>query len=107
MPRAPPRRRRTLAARLNAVSLPTERGWVVSADGGLTLSRTVRGVAERTRWTRPRCAAPRRAGWPIGPTVLARRFATPAKLKLDAQEVDGGRARPARSIASSRMAGAG
>ncbi len=36
-----------LAARLNAVSLPTERGWVVSADNGLTLSRTVRGVAER------------------------------------------------------------
>ena len=34
-------------ARLNAVSLPTERGWVVSADGGLTMSRTVRGVAER------------------------------------------------------------
>ena len=37
----------TLAARLNAVSLPTEQGWVVSADGGLTLSRTVRGVMEK------------------------------------------------------------
>ena len=36
-----------LAARLNAVSLPTERGWVVSADNGLTMSRMVRGVAER------------------------------------------------------------
>ena len=36
-----------LAARLNAVSLPTEQGWVVSADGGLTMSRMVRGVAER------------------------------------------------------------
>ena len=35
------------ATRLNAVSLPTEQGWVVSADNGLTLSRTVRGVAER------------------------------------------------------------
>src|SRR5690242_14677930 len=35
------------ARRLNAVSLPTEQGWVVSADHGLTLSRTVRGVAER------------------------------------------------------------
>ena len=34
-------------AGLNAVSLPTERGWVVSADGGLTMSRMVRGVAER------------------------------------------------------------
>ena len=29
------------------MSLPTERGWVVSADNGVTLSRTVRGVAER------------------------------------------------------------
>ena len=37
----------SLASRLNAVSLPTERGWIVSADNGLTLSRTVRGVAER------------------------------------------------------------
>ncbi len=36
-----------LVTRLNAVSLPTEQGWVVSADGGLTMSRMVRGVAER------------------------------------------------------------
>src|SRR5271170_6524811 len=33
-----------LVTRLNAVSLPAERGWVVSADGGLTMSRMVRGV---------------------------------------------------------------
>ena len=37
----------TLVTRLNAVSFPTEQGWVVSADGGLTMSRMVRGVAER------------------------------------------------------------
>ncbi len=76
-----------LAGRLNAVSLPNERGWVVSADGGLTISRTVRGVAERhtldgaslrsseARWLDERAA------------VLAAKFREPAKLKLDAQEV--------------------
>jgi DNA gyrase subunit B len=76
-----------LATRLNAVSLPNERGWVVSADGGLTISRTVRGVAERhtldgaslrsseARWLDERAA------------VLAAKFGTPARLKLDAQEV--------------------
>ncbi|MFO1029358.1 MAG: DNA gyrase subunit B, partial [Acetobacteraceae bacterium] len=74
------------ARRLNAVSLPTEQGWVVSADGGLSLSRTVRGVAERyfldpaslrsaeARWLTDRMAA------------LAERFAGPATLKLDARE---------------------
>ncbi len=77
----------TLAARLNAVSLPNEQGWVVSADGGLTISRTVRGVAERhtldgaslrsseARWLDERAE------------VLATKFREPAKLKLDAQEV--------------------
>jgi len=74
------------AQRLNAVSLPTEQGWVVSADNGLQLSRTVRGVAERyaleasalrsaeARWLAERSAA------------LAERFAEPARLKLDSQE---------------------
>ncbi len=76
-----------LVARLNAVSLPTERGWVVSADAGLTMSRMVRGVAERytldaaslrsaeARWLAERAE------------VLAQKFRDPAKLKLDAQEV--------------------
>src|SRR5690606_11380844 len=36
-----------LAQRLDAVSLPTERGWKVSAGSTLTMGRTVRGVAER------------------------------------------------------------
>jgi DNA gyrase subunit B len=76
-----------LAGRLNAVSLPNERGWVVSADGGLTISRTVRGVAERhtldgaslrsseARWLDERAE------------VLGTKFHEPARLKLDAQEV--------------------
>jgi DNA gyrase subunit B len=38
----------TLVQRLDAISLPAERGWKVAADAsGLTLGRTVRGVAER------------------------------------------------------------
>ncbi|WP_234731482.1 DNA topoisomerase (ATP-hydrolyzing) subunit B [Acidocella facilis] len=36
-----------LAARLNAISLPNERGWVATSDEyGLKIGRTVRGVAE-------------------------------------------------------------
>ena len=74
------------ARRLNAVSLPTEQGWVVSADSGVVLSRTVRGVAERhaveasalrsaeARWLADR--AP----------MLAERFGEPATLKLDSRE---------------------
>ncbi len=77
-----------LAARLNAVSLPAERSWVVSANsgGGLTLARTVRGVAEihkldaatmrsaEARWLNDRAEE------------LARRFAEPALLALDRSE---------------------
>jgi len=37
-----------LVTRLNALAHPTERGWVVTSDvAGITLGRTVRGVAER------------------------------------------------------------
>ncbi|HUZ62890.1 MAG TPA: DNA topoisomerase (ATP-hydrolyzing) subunit B [Acetobacteraceae bacterium] len=77
----------SLAARLDAVSPDAERGWVVAADGaGLALGRTVRGVAERytldaaslrsaeARWLAERAGS------------FATRFATPAVLKLDAQE---------------------
>jgi DNA gyrase subunit B len=78
-----------LVQRLDAISLPAERGWVVAADpGGITLARTVRGVAERhlldpatlrsaeARWLAERAEA------------LGARFATPARLKLDANEVE-------------------
>jgi DNA gyrase subunit B len=73
-----------LAARLDDVALSAERGWVVMADAaGITLGRTVRGVAERyqidaatlrsteARWLNERHEA------------LATRFAAPAMLKLD------------------------
>ncbi len=76
-----------LAARLDNVALSAERGWVVMADAaGITLGRTVRGVAERyqidaatlrsteARWLNERHEA------------LASRFAAPAQLKLDNTE---------------------
>ena len=74
-------------ARLNAVSLPAERGWIVSISStGLDLARTVRGVAERysfdpaaLRSAEARFLAERRAR-------LARDFAAPAVLRLDSQE---------------------
>jgi DNA gyrase subunit B len=76
-----------LVQRLDAISLPAERGWKVVADAhGLTLARTVRGVAElhkldmaalrsaEARWLAERAEA------------LAQRFAEPALLKLDRDE---------------------
>jgi DNA gyrase subunit B len=76
-----------LVRRLDAVSLPAERGWKVVADAhGLTLARTVRGVAELhtldmaalrsadARWLAERAGA------------LQKRFGDPAALKLDRDE---------------------
>ncbi len=76
----------SLVARLNAISLPNEQGWMVAVNGGVTLSRTVRGVAEKhvvdsaalrsaeARWLADRAEA------------LMRKFSEPAKLKMDSQE---------------------
>jgi len=76
-----------LAGRLNDISLPSERTWIVTPDErGLHLARTVRGVAERfdidavalrssdARWLDERSGA------------LLERFATPALLALDRSE---------------------
>ena len=76
-----------LVQRLDAVSLPAERGWKVAADAaGLTLARTVRGVSEvytldaaTLKSAEARWLAERADG-------LARRFAEPATLRLDANE---------------------
>ncbi len=80
--------RSVLAARLAAISQPAERGWAVDAnDRGLTMRRMVRGVADwhsidagslrsvEARWLFERGEA------------LARRFDTPATLKLDRETV--------------------
>jgi DNA gyrase subunit B len=76
-----------LATRLNAVSLPTEQGWVVSADGGLTLSRTVRGVVER-HMLEPAALRSAEARWLADRAeMLSGRFGEPARLKFETQEV--------------------
>jgi DNA gyrase subunit B len=75
--------------RMNAISLPAERGWQVGPDGhgGLVIARRVRGVAERhvldaatlrsaeARWLADRAEA------------LQARFAEPAVIKLGANEI--------------------
>jgi DNA gyrase subunit B len=76
-----------LVGRLNAVSLPNEKGWVVSADGGLTMSRMVRGVAERYTLDPASLRSEDARRLDGLAEELGRRFAEPAKLKLDAQEV--------------------
>ncbi len=76
-----------LAARLNAVSLPTEQGWVVSADGGLTMSRMVRGVAERYTLDAASLRSEDARRLDGLAEELGRRFAEPAMLKLDSLEV--------------------
>jgi DNA gyrase subunit B len=76
-----------LAQRLDAISLPGERGWVIAAGAeGLTMARTARGVAEKhtldasslrnadARWLADQAGA------------LQHRFATPATLRLDSTE---------------------
>jgi DNA gyrase subunit B len=75
------------ATRLNDVSLPAERGWVANADStGLHLARTVRGVAERWGFD-PAALRSAEARWLAERhALLARKFASPALLKLDSQE---------------------
>ena len=98
-------RAQNFAARLDAVSLPNERGWVVAPDGGgLVFGRTVRGVTERhhldatalksaeARWLAER-AERLRGG-----------FATPARLDLekDGSEVFGPHSAFERILAEGR-----
>jgi DNA gyrase subunit B len=78
----------TFAVRLNDIALPAERSWKVAIDAqGVDIARVVRGVAERyhfdaaflrsaeARWLADRAES------------LGTRFATPATLKLDSQEI--------------------
>ena len=80
--------RSVLADRLAAISLPSERGWVVDADGrGLTMRRTVRGVAD---WHRIDAATLRsaEARWLHDRhSMLMQKFSQPATLKLDRDPV--------------------
>ena len=78
-----------LTQRLDAQSLPGERGWLITADDrALNLARTVRGVGERyaieiaslrsaeARWLSARAGK------------LAERFAEAPRLQLDKQETE-------------------
>jgi DNA gyrase subunit B len=75
------------AGRLNDASLPAERGWVANADStGLHLARTVRAVAERWGFD-PAALRSAEARWLAERhALLARKFASPATLRLDSQE---------------------
>ena len=77
-----------LAQRLNAVSLPNERGWIVSADHGVILSRTVRGVVEKHS-LEPVALRSAEVHWLAERAdALAARFGTPGTLKLDQQSAE-------------------
>ncbi|HEY6432861.1 MAG TPA: DNA topoisomerase (ATP-hydrolyzing) subunit B [Acetobacteraceae bacterium] len=78
-----------LAGRLDAVSAQNERGWVVAADGtGLTLGRVVRGVTEKYTLD-PSALRSAEARWLSERSdALSARFNEPARLKLDAQDVE-------------------
>ena len=77
-----------LAARLDQISLPAERGWKVAADaGGLTLARVVRGVTEKYALDQAalRSAEARWLGERAG--KLRERFAAgPAVFTMDGKE---------------------
>jgi DNA gyrase subunit B len=77
----------TLAARLNAVALPAERGWVVDVDGGeVLMQRTVRGVAERHRLTGAALRSAEARWLDERRDALARDYAEPALLILEGSE---------------------
>ena len=78
----------TLAARLDAVALPNERGWIVAADANsLQIARTVRGVAERYSFDAAALRSAEARWLAERADRLAAGFATPATLKLDSQEI--------------------
>ncbi len=78
----------TLAARLDAVALPRERGWKVLADGhDLQMARVVRGVAERYSFDSAALRSAEARWLADRADRLARAFSEPALLKLDSQEI--------------------
>jgi DNA gyrase subunit B len=76
-----------LAARLDALAAPSERGWKALADGaGLLLARTLRGVTER-HLLDPAALRSAEARWlDERRDILARDWAAPATLLLGAAE---------------------
>ncbi len=81
-------RAQALAVRLDAASLPAERGWVVSVDaGGLHLGRSVRGVGERYHLEASALRSADVLWLAERAELLARDFgAAPAMLSLDGHD---------------------
>jgi DNA gyrase subunit B len=76
------------AARLDQVALPAERGWKVAVDAqGVQIARIVRGVAERYHFDAAFLRSAEARWLADRADRLGTRFATPATLKLDSQEV--------------------
>ncbi len=76
------------AHRLDAISLPNERGWKVMADGdGLSFARIVRGVAEKHRLDAASLRSSEARWLAEQAPALAARFATPARLRFGQQDV--------------------
>jgi DNA gyrase subunit B len=79
----------TLAARLNGISLPNERGWTVTPDADeLVLARTVRGVREIHKLDAPLLRSAEARWLAERRDLLARKFSEPARLKLDSNEIN-------------------
>ena len=77
-----------LAARLDQVALPRERGWKVAADGhSLQMARVVRGVAERYSFDSAALRSAEARWLAERADRLARSFSSGALVKLDSQEV--------------------
>ncbi len=78
----------SLAARLDAVALPRERGWKVAADASsLQIARVVRGVAERYTFDSAALRSAEARWLAERADRLAAAYATAATLKLDSTEI--------------------
>jgi DNA gyrase subunit B len=78
----------TLVQRLNAISAPSERGWVVTPDTvGLTVARTVRGVGERHTLDAATLRSAEARWFAERAGLLDRKFREPGMLRLDTQGV--------------------
>ncbi len=76
-----------LAARLDALALPSERGWKVTTGAeGLTMHRVVRGVAERHALNATALRSAEARWLDERRDVLARDYAAPAAMALEASE---------------------
>ena len=80
-------RAQDFAARLDAVSPASERGWKVVVDStGLQMARTVRGVAERYSFDATALRSAEARWLSDHHAALAGRFASAAMLRLDSTE---------------------